>query len=167
MMLNKEEVRKFITDENAYGSMSLLGYDLTVKSIKQIIGNVGMILREETLINEKTYTPVKLIFTNTFQKQIFKLSPGIYSVTYDQGLSLPMNVNGVIRNRSSLLRIGAEITNGFYEPGFHVDNVGSIMIVHLTIVLEQHARIAQVLMYTNSEVKQGYTGQYQGEKDFK
>ena len=80
---------------------------------------------------------------------------------------MPLTVNGIIRNRSSLSRIGAEIAGGFYEPGFRVDNAGSIMIVHLPIEIEQHARIAQILMYTNDELKQGYIGQYQGNKDFK
>ena len=75
----------------------------------------------------------------------------------------------LLRHRSSLLRIGGSIPGGVYDPGFEVEQLGAMMFINLPIIIEEHARIAQMTMYENTPVPEEfmYNGQFLGTKDFK
>ena len=62
--------------------------------------------------------------------------------------------------------MGGTCTSGVYDPGFEVDQMGGVMILNKTIVLEKGARIAQIIMHENNPAEL-YDGQWQGNKDKK
>ena len=178
-MLNCIEVREYIFDPKDLCKLSQVGVDLTIDSIKQVLdltesgivywNPVNGIYTDKTEIISDSYVP--LTFRNNQQgRSVIQLSPGVYSVTFDQGLlKLPNNITALLRHRSSLLRIGGCIPGGIYDPGFEVEQIGAMMFLNLPIIIERHARIAQMTMNYNTKVPEEfmYNGQFQGEKDVK
>ena len=65
-----------------------------------------------------------------------------------------------------MLRSGGVITSGVYDPGFEVDEMGAMLIVTETIIIELGARVAQIIMIKNEKAML-YDGQFQGKKDIK
>jgi deoxycytidine triphosphate deaminase len=160
MLLNASEVEKLL-QTNQKGAKAQVGYDLTLKGVKKING--GIVMADKTVVND--YTEI-MPQTNTNGKFIFKLEPGTYSLTFEQGVKLPANRTAFIRHRSSILRCGGIITSGVYDPGFEVDEMGGVMIATQQIIIEKGARVAQLIVFENYEAE-AYNGQFQGSKDIK
>lgn len=160
MLLNADQVTELLIT-NDKGAKAQVGYDLTLKEIKQING--GIVMADKTIVDEYTeIMPTK----NANGKLIYKLEPGTYSITFEQGVKLPTNRTAVIRHRSSILRCGGIITSGIYDPGFTVDEMGGVLIATKPIIIEKGARCAQIIMLENHEAE-AYSGQFQGSKDIK
>jgi deoxycytidine triphosphate deaminase len=160
MLQNAFQVEELLQTNNK-GSRAQVGYDLTLKSIKRVSG--GVVMQDKTTVAD--YTEVTPSVNND-GKFIFKLEPGTYSLTFEQGCKLPNNMTAFIRHRSSMLRCGAVITSGVFDPGFEVDEMGSIMIVTESMIVEKGARVAQIIMFENNEAEL-YNGQWQKDKDVK
>lgn len=160
MLQNAYQVEELL-QTNDKGSRAQVGYDLTVKGIKKIEG--GAVMQDKTSVAD--YIDVTPTVTSE-GKFIYKLEPGTYSLTFDQGCKLPSNMTAFIRHRSSMLRCGAIITSGVYDPGFEVDEMGGVMIVTQSMIVEKGARVAQIIMFENNEAEL-YNGQWQKEKDVK
>jgi deoxycytidine triphosphate deaminase len=160
MLLNALEVEKLL-QTNDKGAKAQVGYDLTLKGVKKING--GIVMSDKTIVED--YTEV-MPQTNANGKLIYKLEPGTYSLTFDQGVKLPTNRTAFIRHRSSILRCGGIITSGVYDPGFEVDEMGGVMFAHRELVIEKGARVAQIIMMENTPADL-YDGQFQGTKDVK
>jgi deoxycytidine triphosphate deaminase len=160
MLLNASEVELLLQTNNK-GAKAQVGYDLTLKEVKQING--GIVMADKTIVDDYTeIMPTK----NTNGKLIYKLEPGTYSITFEQGVKLPTNRTAFVRHRSSVLRCGGIITSGVYDPGFAVDEMGGVLIATKSIIIEKGARIAQIIMFENQE-SEAYDGQFQGNKDIK
>lgn len=160
MLLNALEVEKLL-QTNGKGAKAQVGYDLTVKAIKKVNG--GIVMSDKTIVEE--YTEVAPIKNNN-DKLIYKLEPGTYSLTFEQGVKLPTNTTAFVRHRSSILRCGGIITSGVYDPGFEVDEMGAVLIATQPIIIERGARVAQIIVFENYEAE-AYSGQWQGSKDVK
>lgn len=160
MLQNAFQVEELLQTNNK-GSRAQVGYDLTLKSIKKVSG--GVVMQDKTSVAD--YSEVNPS-VNADGKFIFKLEPGTYSLTFEQGCKLPNNMTAFIRHRSSMLRCGAIITSGVYDPGFEVDEMGGVMIVTESMIVEKGARVAQIIMFENNEAEL-YNGQWQGNKDLK
>jgi dUTP pyrophosphatase len=160
MLLNSQQVEAHLLT-NDLGSKAQVGYDLTIKAVKKVKG--GMVLKDKTIVDEYEEIPPTLTPTG---KYVYHLMPGTYSITFDQGCSLPEDRTAFIRHRSSMLRCGASITSGVYDPGFEVDEMGGIMFVTQDIHIERGARVAQIIMFENTPAEV-YNGQWQGQKDVK
>ena len=167
MLNNADQVLQLLAT-NDKGAKAQVGYDLTLKEVKKISG--GVVLSDKTTV--VNYTNIQPINgADTFQqelsgKSVFALDPGSYSLTFDQGVKLPSNKTAFIRHRSSILRCGAIITSGVYDPGFEVDEMGGVLIATERITIEKGARVAQIIIFDNSEAEL-YDGQWQGTKDVK
>ncbi len=160
MLLNASEVELLLQTNNK-GAKAQVGYDLTLKEVKQING--GIVMADKTIVDDYTeIMPTK----NTNGKLIYKLEPGTYSITFEQGVKLPTNRTAFVRHRSSVLRCGGIITSGVYDPGFAVDEMGGVLIATKSIIIEKGARVAQIIMFENNEAEL-YNGQWQGNKDLK
>jgi len=143
------------------GSKAQVGYDLTLKSVKSING--GAVMVDKTAVEEYTeVTP----YMSEVGKLLFKLDPGTYSLTFEQGVKLDTHHTAFIRHRSSVLRCGGIITSGVYDPGFEVDEMGAILVATKQLVVEKGARVAQIVLFENYSAD-AYTGQWQGAKDVK
>ena len=159
MLNNADQVLELLTT-NAKGAKAQVGYDLTLKEVKQIAG--GTVFSDKTEVLPYLEVP-------TFTKEgkiVYNLSSGSYSLTFEQGVKLPSNKTAFIRHRSSILRCGAIITSGVYDPGFEVDEMGGVLIATRPITIEVGARVAQIIIFDNSEAEL-YDGQWQGTKDVK
>lgn len=183
MILNAESLVNFgLLIPNEMGAKAQVGFDLTIKRITEIRG--GYISREKSFIED--YYEVE---TDTYgdEEDVWQLAPGVYSLTFDQGVDLStIKLNGVthtiigdlpipiekqytgfVRHRSSILRCGSLITSGLFEPGFKCDNIGGTMFVKNTIRIQKGARVAQFYVIENEPTINVYNGQYQGDKDKK
>ena len=160
MLLNSDQVEKFL-QTNGKGAKAQVGYDLTLKEVKQING--GIVMADKTIVDDYTeIMPTK----NAFDKFIYKLEPGTYSLTFEQGVKLDTNHTAFIRHRSSILRCGGIITSGVYDPSFYVDEMGGVLIATKPIIIERGARVAQLIVFQNNEAE-AYNGQWQGNRDIK
>lgn len=160
MLLNASEVELLLQTNNK-GAKAQVGYDLTLKEIKQING--GIVMADKTIVDEYTeIMPTK----NANGKLIYKLEPGTYSITFEQGVKLPTNRTAFIRHRSSILRCGGIITSGVYDPSFYVDEMGAVLIATKPIIIEKGARCAQIIIFENHEAE-AYNGQWLGALDRK
>jgi len=164
MLLNANQVEEMLVT-NGKGKKAQVGYDLTVKDVKAIRG--GILYADETQLE-----PYDQIETMSVQKvdgdhrEVWSLKPGIYSVTFEQGCKLDDQTTAFIRQRSSVLRMGGTVTSGVYDPGFEVDEMGGVMTLTKTVVLEKGARLAQIIMFENNSAEL-YDGQWQKDKDVK
>jgi len=160
MLLDANKIEELLIT-NDKGAKAQVGYDLTVKAVKKISG--GVIMSDKTHVEEYAeVTPMK----NANDKLIYKLDPGTYSLTFEQGIKLPTNKAAFIRHRSSVLRCGGIITSGVYDPGFEVDEMGGVLIATQPIIIEKGARCAQIIVFETYEAE-AYNGQWAGAKDYK
>lgn len=169
MYLNAEAIEKylFFSSEENRGKAAQVGWDLTVKDIKEINPGDNRLLKSGTEFDHNTYTTVPLTINPYKEDQhIWVITPGVYSLTFYQGCSLPNNIKAEIVHRSSLLRMGVEIRSAVYDPGFKVEEMGAVMIAHNPVVIEKGSRVAQILM-CETLVAQEYAGQWQGTRDKK
>lgn len=164
MLLNANQVEAMLTT-NGKGKKAQVGYDLTVTDVKSIRG--GMLFTDRTVLD--SYDEVKLTTVEKAQgdeRNVWVLTPGIYSVTFEQGCKLDDKTTAFIRQRSSILRMGGTVTSGVYDPGFEVDQMGGVMTLTKSVVLEKGARLAQIIMFENNSAEL-YDGQWQKDKDVK
>jgi len=159
-MLNNAQQVEQLLQTNGKGAKAQVGYDLTLKSIKRIHG--GSVFADKTEV--LSYTDE--IITTQKGKQVYELAPDTYSITFEQGVKLPSNKTAFIRHRSSILRCGATITSGVYDPGFEVEEMGAVMITTQPITIEVGARVAQIIILDNNDAEL-YDGQWMGKKDVK
>ena len=160
MLLNSDKLLQYL-DTRGYGSKAQVGYDLTLKEVKSIEG--GLVLADKTIVGD--YITVVPHVSET-GKMLYKLNPGTYSLTFEQGVKIDTNHTAFIRHRSSVLRCGAIITSGVYDPGFEVSEMGAVMIATKDITIEKGARVAQIIMFENYK-SESYNGQWMREKDKK
>ena len=160
MLLDANQVEQFL-DTKGKGAKAQVGYDLTLKGVKQIKG--GVVLKDKTELAE--YTTVMPTLTSN-EKFLFELQPGTYSLTFEQGIKLDANHTAFIRHRSSVLRCGGIITSGVYDPAFYVEEMGAVLVATQPIDIELGARVAQVIIFENYEAEL-YAGQWQKGKDVK
>jgi|21_taG_2_1085346.scaffolds.fasta_scaffold00045_35 deoxycytidine triphosphate deaminase len=164
MLLNANQVEQMLIT-NGKGKKAQVGYDLTVTDVKSIRG--GMLFADKTVLDR--YDEVKLTTVEKAQgdeRNVWVLTPGVYSVTFEQGCKLDDKTTAFIRQRSSILRMGGTVTSGVYDPGFEVDQMGGVMTLTKTVVLEHGARLAQIIMFENNSAEL-YDGQWQKDKDVK
>ena len=159
MLLNAHEVTELL-QTNGKGKKAQVGYDLTLKQIKQVNG--GVVSKDATTIFPYLDVAASLVD----DKYIYNLEPGTYSLTFEQGCKLDDKHTAFIRHRSSILRAGGIITSGVYDPGFEVDEMGAVLVATKNIAIEVGARVAQIIMIENNPADL-YNGQWQKEKDVK
>jgi deoxycytidine triphosphate deaminase len=160
MLLNANEVETFL-DTKGKGAKAQVGYDLTLKEVKRINGGVVMANKTEV----EPYTSITPFLSST-GTSVFKLEPGTYSITFEQGCKIDTKHTAFVRHRSSVLRCGGIITSGVYDPGFEVDEMGAVLIATKSIIIEKGARVAQIIMFENNTAE-AYDGQWQKNKDVK
>jgi len=161
-MLNNADQVEQLLQTNGKGAKAQVGYDLTLKEVKRING--GTVTTRQTVVTP--YEDVSVFAIDGDSSEYYILAPGSYSLTFEQGVKLPSNKTAFIRHRSSILRCGATITSGVYDPGFEVDEMGAVLIATQPITIEKGARVAQIIIFDNSEAEL-YDGQWQGNKDVK
>lgn len=190
MILNANQVAQNLSNID-FGAKAQHGFDCTVKSIAAMsstlaaIGEVeGTMVVGGAVLVEKSH-PAELEFLTPIPHKLermgcankqpltlhqkvvgWKLPPGVYSVTFNEGGKIPQGLCGWFLPRSSIIRTGNDVRSGLYDAGFECENFGATLHVRRSLFLEINARIAQFVM-AKAEVSELYDGQWQGKKDVK
>ena len=159
MLLNAEQISTFIK-ESATSKRAQVGIDLSVKSIEKI-KNREMESLIPTIYKDRTDIPSKIYNSMLVEDGFYDLYPGVYSVTFNEGISIPNNHTAFVIHRSSLYRIGNIIMSPVWDPGFACDNMNTTLIVNTPMRVEEGARLAQVIFHENYTAE-AYDGQWQG-----
>jgi deoxycytidine triphosphate deaminase len=161
-MLNSTQIleKGLLKLDNSKGKAAQIGYDLSVKEIKELRG-IGRVNKDKTILPE--YDIIPLFGENNG----WFLEPGYYEVTFWEGCKIPNNYVGLIRQRSSMLRNGSLLHSSVFDPGFETDEMGSFIAVFRPIFIEKDARIAQIYFHECTPVEETYSGQFQNDKQRK
>ena len=164
-MLNVKEIleENLLVLDNAKGKPAQVGYDLSIKSVKILLGN-GSVLKDKTNVNRlQVFEPSKMKLEDGKEYTGWFLRQGTYDITMNEGCNIPANRTAMVRQRSSLLRNGAIIASSIFDPGFKTNNIGTVMIVTKPFFIEQDARVAQMYFHENNDAEE-YDGQFQDDK---
>lgn len=149
------EIVTGVSEEN----IAQIGIDLNVVEIYNIgSGGLVPVSGKTKLPNYTLVDPV----TDSDSRKIWVLSPGMYQVKFSQGCKIPLDCSLDLFPRSSLARIGGDIVSPKWDPGFYTNQMGSFLVVHKTLMIEEGARIAQACVTLNPSVENPYNGQFQG-----
>ncbi len=92
------------------------------------------------------------------------LTPGIYSIIYNEIVNLPKNVMALATPRSSLLRCGVTVNTAVWDAGYS-GRSESLLVVYNPegFDLQKDSRIVQLVFFRLTGETDGYNGTYQGE----
>ncbi|MDG6243435.1 MAG: deoxyuridine 5'-triphosphate nucleotidohydrolase [Methanolobus sp.] len=93
------------------------------------------------------------------------LNPGVYKITFNEIVNIPLDLAAIARPRSTLLRCGANIGTAVWDSGYR-GRSESMLVVHnpYGFRLKRDARVMQLLFFKlHSELEEGYCGRYQHE----
>ncbi|WP_407355406.1 deoxyuridine 5'-triphosphate nucleotidohydrolase [Methanolobus sp. WCC5] len=93
------------------------------------------------------------------------LKPGVYKITFNEIVNIPLDLAAIARPRSTLLRCGASIGTAVWDSGYR-GRSESMLVVHnpYGFRLKRNARVMQLLFFSlHSELEEGYCGRYQHE----
>lgn len=116
MLLNANNILNFV-NLNGKGKKAQVGIDLTVCKITQMQQNafIGKDNKDNNIPDYIIINPGKGIEKD---KLIWRLSPGVYSLTFEQSIKLDEKHSAFIIPRSTILRAGGDIKSGVFDPGF-------------------------------------------------
>jgi len=150
-------MQAFVSDETGLSKKAQVGIDLSICEIREITG--GYFAKDKKAVIH-SYDDISLI------GDCWHLRAGkVYSLTFDQHIKLDEFHSAFIKHKSSLLRAGAFITSGVFDPGFE-SQIGATMFVFNNITIEKGALLAQVIIHENYPTEK-YNGNYQKDKDLK
>jgi dUTP pyrophosphatase len=155
MLFNGTQVSEHVK-MSEFSKVTQAGVDLSVMKIEVVLDG-GTVLKDKTIINANNYETL-----NPDDDDIYSLPPGVYSVTFNEGVTIPRNAQGKVTHRSSIYRMGNIIESPWWDAGFFCDNMNTTLIVTLPMKVEQNARLAQIVMHEMPEPKELYNGQWQG-----
>ena len=135
------------------------GVDFTLKQLATL-ESAGII---DFTNMERVLPEYKLI---EFDNDMVRLQQGVYLAEFNETVSLPNNIIGIMRTRSSVFRSGATLTAGVIDPGYS-GAIGALLQVwnKKGISLTRNARLAQwVFAEVNGPSEESYKGVYKDAK---
>ncbi len=165
-VLSKSDIRRLLDNqpplvEDAIDIEKQLqpnGFDLTIRDIARL-QNAG------TIAVSNVQRSISDLLTLSFDIDGFiDLSPGPYSITYNEIVHLPNNVMALARPRSSLLRCGVTVGTAVWDAGYS-GRSQSLLVVHNPsgFRLQKNARVTQLVFFLLTGETEGYRGIYQNE----
>jgi dUTP pyrophosphatase len=159
MLLTSEQISKFVK-ESPYSKRTQAGIDLSVMKIQHIQGG-GAVYVDTTIIDPSNY--IDVTFSKIDERICWRLTPGVYSVTFNEGINIPADCQAKVTHRSSIYRMGNIIESPWWDAGFYCDNMNTTLIVNNTLIVEKNARLAQVVFWRmENAATELYNGQFQG-----
>lgn len=166
-VLSEEEIRRRLSDQpplvrdfrSIDQQLQPNGFDLTLADLQRHAGRgtVGIDNEERVLCELEQIA---------FDEEGFAdLSPGIYHVTYNEVVALPLDVMALGRPRSTLNRIGVTIHTAVWDAGYEGRSTSLLHVLNPAgFRVRRDARILQLVFFTlNTAAVAGYAGIYQGE----
>jgi len=167
-MLNSKQILEqgIITGPIEKDNIQQVGIDLNVIEIKHLYGGGVIPHKGKTVLGHSDNVLRENGKDLGLNSAVWTLTPGAYSVTFEQGCNIPSDKVLLIRQRSSLLRNGSILHSSIFDPGFSTEQMGTVLIVHVPIAIEFKARIAQGYVHECSTVSEEdlYDGQFQNDK---
>ena len=134
------------------------GIDLTVRDVSSFngIGEVGFKSNDRML---PTATRLE------FDSELLHLNQGVYKITYNEIVHIPLNVVAIARPRSSLLRSGVTAETAIWDSGYEGRSESLLIVFNPAgFRLHKNVRVVQLLfLKTTKRVQKGYDGVYQKE----
>ena len=165
-VLTKNDIRKLIQQNppllEGYVDLETQlqpnGLDMTLRDIASM-DNAGQIAA-----TDKNRRLSKTSLLNFDASGFIDLKPGPYMVTYNEIVTLPVNVMALARPRSSLLRCGVTVGAAVWDAGYSGRSQSMLVVYNPHgFRLQKNARILQLVFFTLSQETEGYKGVYQGE----
>lgn len=151
----KRKIIKDMIDEKK--QMQPAGYDLTVKNIGSY-ASIG----EVDFDNSKRKLP--RIDNVGKLGDVWKLSPGTYSISFNETVTVPLNCVGFAWPRSTLLRMGADMHTAIFDSGYSGKPIGMLTVFNKNgMIVHPNARLLQIVFIQMDHDVTPYNGEYQGE----
>lgn len=169
MNKNSDYILTKIIDPLNHAKKAQVGVDLSIAKIEIIWKESGVVnFDRDSKIHGLAYEEER--FSMVGGKKVYHLKPQCnYAITFEQGLkTLEPNEWAMIIQRSSLIRAGMHVVSSVFDPGYHVDNIGTTMWTsNLAVDMPVGTRVAQMLIFENEPVATDdlYNGQWQGTND--
>lgn len=169
MVLNRNEVRQYIKEQNLitdYPNLEIQltpnGFDLTIAKVFVFDskGALDFSNNERKVPEGKEILPKKQNPKDKFGW--WDLKKGAYKIMTNEVVNLPNDLIALAYSRTSLLRMGAFTQHGVWDAGF-MGKSEFVLIVENPkgIKLKENARIAQLIFLRINKIDQGYGGIYQ------
>ncbi len=165
-VLSKEHIHKLLKQEppliegcpDLEQQLQPNGFDLTLRQIA-LLQSPGRLTTSNRQRQVSELAP--LVFDGL---GFIYLTPGIYSVTYNEIVHLPQDIMALATPRSSLLRCGVTVHTAVWDAGYS-GRSQSLMVVYNTqgFRLQRNTRIVQLVFFRLTQETEGYRGTYQGE----
>lgn len=95
------------------------------------------------------------------KNRVFNLDPAPYLVQFCEFMNLPTDLMAIGRPRSSLLRMGVTIDSAVWDAGFRGYSQSLLLVqAPLGLLLEEEARIMQVVFFKLSSSTEAYDGEF-------
>ena len=160
MLLTAQQILdEGIVVPSEYSKPAQVGIDLSLASVHYCNGG-SMVYRDRTEIDPEIFTEKETVQVDG--KECWMLDPGTYAITFNEGCKIPAYAAGFILHRSSLYRTGNSIVSPVWDPGFATDQMGTVLVVNVRLIVEKNARVAQMLVHTTDGDAELYDGQWQG-----
>ena len=160
MLLTAHQIlQQGIVIPSEYSKPAQVGIDLSLNSVHSCHGG-SIVYTDRTEIDPEIFQEVKTVQVDG--KECWMLDPGTYAITFNEGCKIPSNAAAFIIHRSSLYRTGNSIVSPVWDPGFETNQMGTVMIVNVRLVVEKNARVAQMVVHTTDGEAELYNGQWQG-----
>ncbi|WP_321430147.1 deoxyuridine 5'-triphosphate nucleotidohydrolase [uncultured Methanolobus sp.] len=93
------------------------------------------------------------------------LKPGVYKITFNEIVNIPLDRAAIARPRSTLLRCGANIGTAVWDSGYRGRSESMLVVYNPHgFRLKRNARVMQLMFFDlHSKLEEGYCGQYQHE----
>ena len=135
------------------------GFDLTLSEVSSFLsaGSLGA-----------GQAPRELAETDTLafgSDNWISLGPGPYRITFNEVVTLPLDLMALGRPRSSLLRSGISVHTAVWDAGYR-GRSQALLVVHAQhgYRLQRGARLLQLIFFRLPRpVSKGYQGRFQGE----
>lgn len=165
-VLNAGQIRALVTGSlplvsewiNLDQQLQPSGMDLTVREIAAYTSG-GVITCDN---RERSISGTRLLEFDD-RNRIY-LPAGVYLLTYNEIVNLPLGLMALALPRSSLLRSGAAVHTAVWDPGYCGRAQSMLSVCNPAgFTLEKNARVVQLVFFTLEETVEGYQGAYQGE----
>jgi dUTP pyrophosphatase len=170
-MLNKEEIRKLISEKkfienyiNLEKQLTPNGFDLTVEKVFEFVssGKLDFSNKEREISEVKEILPKKK--SSEDKHGWWYLKKGSYKIRTNEIINLPSNYVALCFSRTSLLRMGGYTLHGVWDAGFKGKGEFILMVENkFGLEIKENARIAQLIFFKINPTE-GYKGIY---KDLK
>ena len=168
-MLNREEIKRLICENNLVCGYTDLdtqltpnGIDLTIGQIYEFCGEGALDFsnKERLLPQYRLLTPLKKSKDDAFGW--WRLSRGAYKIVANETVALPRDMIGIAFPRSSLLRMGMFTHTGVWDAGFQGRSEFILVVENPQgAQVKQNARVVQLMFAKIAVTEHGYSGKYQ------